>query len=103
MKSFREESEAHRQEMERIFSRFWLFGCLKHVLKEPGAYAGRRITGRNVVFYMGQEGVRCFDNVCAHRGSQLLPEGYGRSELRCPVHGWHYDGEGRVDRIPHED
>lgn len=90
------------RESDRIFSRYWLFGCLKQTLPAQGSYCAKRIAGRDVIFRRVGDEIRCMDNICAHRGSRILPAGYGNAELRCPVHGWKYDDQGRVERIPFE-
>ena len=44
---------------------------------------------------------RVFEDLCRHRGSALsLGKVIDGCELRCPYHGWTYNAEGRVTRVP---
>lgn len=56
-----------------------------------------------VVFRDEQGAARVFDAHCPHMGAHL---GSGRivgAGLRCPFHGWTYDGSGRCVDIPYSD
>ena len=51
-----------------------------------------------------QGAVRCFLNVCRHRGMRLLEDGAGacdRSSLVCRYHGWTYRLDGTLRHMPH--
>ena len=44
---------------------------------------------------------RVFEDLCRHRGAALsLGKVIDGCELRCGYHGWTYDAEGRVTRVP---
>ena len=46
--------------------------------------------------------IRCFHNVCRHRGVRLLEKpARGMRAVRCPYHGWAYDLDGRLRATPH--
>ncbi len=61
----------------------------------------REVEGETLVLFRDGEGrPRALRDRCAHRGMALS---HGRVEqgcLRCPYHGWRYDGEGRLREIP---
>jgi p-cumate 2,3-dioxygenase alpha subunit len=85
-------------EMEAIFSKCWLYVGHDSELGRPNDFLTRRIAGRPVIFLRDHEGaVRCFLNVCPHRGAQLcrLREGRARS-FGCIYHGWTFENTGRV-------
>lgn len=53
-----------------------------------------------VVVRLGGE-ARVFEDLCRHRGSRLsLGKVVEGNELRCPYHGWTYDADGFVTRVP---
>lgn len=58
--------------------------------------------GKKLAFWRDGDGmVHCISDVCCHRGASIshgeyLPNG----RVRCPFHGFEYDGEGRVRLIP---
>jgi phenylpropionate dioxygenase-like ring-hydroxylating dioxygenase large terminal subunit len=69
----------------------------------PRAVVPLRYFGKDLVAFRDEDGVaRVFDAHCAHLGAHL---GYGgRVEgkgLRCPFHGWCFDGEGACVSIPY--
>ena len=50
----------------------------------------------------GDGDIRCFHNVCRHRGVRLVERREsGRKAVRCPYHSWTYDLEGRLRATPH--
>jgi phenylpropionate dioxygenase-like ring-hydroxylating dioxygenase large terminal subunit len=60
------------------------------------------LLGRGLVLSRLDGKVAAFDNVCRHLGAALSGGevvGEGRY-LRCPYHGWSYDGSGRCVDIP---
>jgi cholesterol 7-dehydrogenase len=66
-----------------------------------------RALGREVVVYRGQSGQAfAVDPYCAHLGAHLGVGGTVQDDdsLRCPFHGWCYDGSsGRCTSIPYTD
>src|SRR4029079_5763967 len=68
----------HAGEIEAIFSRCWLF--VGHDSEIPGAndFVTRSVAGRPILFLRDRDGaVRCFLNICPHRGAQLVREKRG--------------------------
>lgn len=60
-----------------------------------------RMLGQYFVLFRDSEGnAYCLSNTCAHRGGSL---GGGKLKgdcVECPYHGWQFDGDGLVRRIP---
>lgn len=59
--------------------------------------------GQRLVAFRGEDGaVRILDAYCAHLGAHL---GHGGrvegNHIRCPFHGWCFDGDGRCVEIPY--
>jgi methylxanthine N1-demethylase len=52
-----------------------------------------------VVARMGGE-VRCFTDLCVHRGTALSLGSVERDQLRCAYHGWTYGPDGSCTSIP---
>jgi phenylpropionate dioxygenase-like ring-hydroxylating dioxygenase large terminal subunit len=68
----------------------------------PGAVAPLRYFGRDLVWFRGEDGpARVFDAHCPHLGAHL---GFGGrvvgDGIRCPFHGWRYDGAGCLAEVP---
>jgi len=91
-------------EMEAIFSRCWLFVGHDSELARPGDFLTRRIARRPVIFMRGKDGeVRCFLNICPHRGAQVCRHRGGNAgSFTCLYHGWTFDNTGRCVRIAEE-
>jgi nitrite reductase/ring-hydroxylating ferredoxin subunit len=59
--------------------------------------------GRELVIFRTRSGVaRVLDAYCPHLGAHLAEGGRVVGEnVRCPFHGWQYDGDGRCVAIPY--
>ena len=86
---------------DRIFCRTWQFACHVSRLPRPGSYLAFSIFDQELFVVRDRdERLRCFFNVCRHRGHLLL-EGTGRTNLIvCPYHAWSYGLDGRLKKAP---
>ncbi|MCL6598124.1 MAG: Rieske 2Fe-2S domain-containing protein [Alicyclobacillus macrosporangiidus] len=88
--------------MGHLFRRYWLPIAASSELKEPGTKKVR-LLGEDLVLYRDRSGtLGLISERCAHRGVSMvcgIPEQNG---LRCPYHGWLFDGEGRCLEQPNE-
>jgi p-cumate 2,3-dioxygenase subunit alpha len=87
-----------RAEMAHIFSKCWLYVGHESEVAEPNQFVTRNVGGRSVIFLRDRDGVvRCFLNICPHRGAQVCRhrEGKGRNFV-CIYHGWAFDNTGRA-------
>lgn len=85
-------------ERARIFSTCWLYVGHDSELARADDFHTRRVGGRPVIFVRDHNGaVRCFLNVCPHRGAQICRHrsGHARS-FGCLYHGWTFENTGRV-------
>lgn len=69
----------------------------------PGALERVRAFGQELILWKGEDGQAHLNEAyCPHLGAHL---GYGGrvegNTLRCPFHGWKFDGEGRCVEIPY--
>ncbi len=91
-------------EMERIFSRAWIYVCHESQLQAAGDYVATEI-GRQPVFAIRQPdgGFGVFFDACAHRGARLTTRRYGNAKtITCRYHGWCYDTHGKCIKIQYE-
>ncbi len=91
------------RERELLFSKTW--GFIGHVseLPEAGDFITAEIGTEPVVVVRAGDGtLRGFFNVCRHRGMVIACEASGNcgESLRCGYHGWEYDLEGSLIRVP---
>jgi phenylpropionate dioxygenase-like ring-hydroxylating dioxygenase large terminal subunit len=95
--------EAMELEKENLFRRCWQL--LGHVsdIPHPGDYVTFDIAGERALAVRGKDGqVRCFHNVCRHRGSRVVRDQRGtcKSAIVCPFHGWAYNFDGTLRGAP---
>jgi phenylpropionate dioxygenase-like ring-hydroxylating dioxygenase large terminal subunit len=89
-------------ELERIFGAAWIYIGHESQVKNPGDYFATRIGRKPVVLVRDSERqVRVIHNQCAHRGSLVVATETGSAaEFTCCYHGWTYDLDGRLKRVP---
>jgi phenylpropionate dioxygenase-like ring-hydroxylating dioxygenase large terminal subunit len=60
-----------------------------------------RCLGQDLVLFRGEDGeAKCLSNTCTHRGGSLSGGKIAGNCIQCPYHGWEFDAEGCVQRIP---
>ena len=92
-------------ENELLFARTWVAAGFAHQIPEPGDAVPVTAGGVPIILLRDHDGaVRAFQNVCRHRGTQLLTEPCkGASAITCPYHWWSYNLDGTVAHRPHFD
>ncbi len=90
-------------EKEVLFRSHWqLLGHVSDIPK-PGDYLTFDLVGERAIAVRGKDGqVRCFHNVCRHRGSRVVADrqGHCKSAIVCPFHGWAYNLDGTLRGAP---
>ena len=79
----------------------WYPICLSRELK-PGQLKSLFILEKDLVVYRTKSGkVNVLDAFCPHQGAHL---GVGGSvmgdDVRCPFHGWQFNGNGQCTHVP---
>jgi phenylpropionate dioxygenase-like ring-hydroxylating dioxygenase large terminal subunit len=80
----------------------WYVACLsKELLSSP---LERLIYDTPIVLFRdSQNNPGALLNRCVHRAALLSEGEIRKGRLACPYHGWEYNTEGRVEKIPSED
>lgn len=94
-----------RLEMQRIFSKCWIYVGHGSEIAKPGDFVTRRVAGRPVIFCRDAKGVvQCHFNTCRHRGATVCNERQGNARrFFCVYHGWSYGNDGSLARVPGDD
>jgi phenylpropionate dioxygenase-like ring-hydroxylating dioxygenase large terminal subunit len=88
--------DVYRLELERVFTRCWVF--VGHVTEIPdrGDYVLRYVGEDQFILVRGEDDqIRLLLNNCLHRGSPVCRVDRGNaSHFRCPYHAWVYSNAG---------
>jgi phenylpropionate dioxygenase-like ring-hydroxylating dioxygenase large terminal subunit len=88
-------------EYERIWSRTWQWACREEEIPHVGDYTTYDIGDRSVVVVRSApDRIQAFHNSCLHRGTQLKVDHGNSKTLMCPFHGWTWNLDGSLNRIP---
>lgn len=96
-------AEISQRESERVFGRHWLCIGRSAEFVEPGRCRVLEVEGESLILVRDTGGsLRCFYNVCRHRGTRLCEDdcGVAAKVIRCAYHGWTYDLTGRLVNAP---
>jgi phenylpropionate dioxygenase-like ring-hydroxylating dioxygenase large terminal subunit len=95
--------EIHRQELEKVFARAWLFVGHESQVPKPGDFVVSRMGEEEVILVRDRkEQLHVFLNTCRHRGMKVCRYDDGNSLVfTCPFHGWSYDTDGRLVGVPY--
>lgn len=94
--------EIFRQEIDRIFSRAWLFVGHECLVPNAGDYFVSRMGLDSVILSRSATGsLHVFLNSCTHRGMRLCRQEFGNSRsFTCPYHAWSFTCVGTPDAPP---
>lgn len=97
------DEEVFQAEMERIFSKGWVFVAHETEIPNRGDYVLRRIGLDPVIVVRDDSGqIQVMSNHCRHRGTQVCLSDRGNAKsFRCPYHGWTYKNNGDWAGAPH--
>ncbi|MCY4046376.1 MAG: aromatic ring-hydroxylating dioxygenase subunit alpha [Cellvibrionales bacterium] len=95
--------DTYKKEVHDIFFNDWVFCTAEANLKAIGSYYAFTLAGESIAIVRNQENqLVALSNVCRHRGTLLLDEGYGhfKKHIVCPYHAWAYNDEGKLLAAP---
>ena len=98
-------------ERDAIFHAEWFCAGRVEGLEEKGDYRLVDIAGESILLVCDESGeIGVFNNVCRHRGAQLVnsadgieQQGRFKGGIRCPYHSWNYRLSGELHSTPHVD
>ena len=94
-------SDHYEREVDRLMAKSWLFAGHVSSLPAVGDYFAVELA-RESLFCVrsAEDAVKCYYNVCQHRGHQLV-QGEGNARfIVCPYHSWTYELDGRFKSAP---
>jgi phenylpropionate dioxygenase-like ring-hydroxylating dioxygenase large terminal subunit len=90
--------DVHRMEIERIFSRKWVFLAHESEVPKAGDFVTRTLGNVPVIVVRDADGsINAVLNSCRHRGAALCRGEAGNvRRFVCPFHGWTYERSGKL-------
>jgi phenylpropionate dioxygenase-like ring-hydroxylating dioxygenase large terminal subunit len=95
--------EVFQLEMERLWSRAWIYVGHASQVPRPGDFITVDIAAKPLILVRHSDGnVRVLMNRCAHKGTKLVYDFSGNTgkTFRCPYHAWTYRTDGTLLHIP---
>jgi benzoate/toluate 1,2-dioxygenase alpha subunit len=95
--------EVFHLEMERLWSRTWIYVGHTSQVPAAGDYITLDIAGKPLILIRHTDAsVRVLMNRCAHKGTKVLGDTAGNTGkvIRCPYHAWSYRTDGSLLAIP---
>ncbi len=89
-------------EIERIFSRAWIYVGHDSQVPKPGDFRRTFIGTREVVLVRQPDAsLRLLSNACTHRGTRLCAvESGNTTAFTCPYHAWAFNLDGTLRFVP---
>lgn len=89
-------------EMDRIFTRSWVYVAHESEVRQEGDYKATRVGTQPVIVNRDRQGqVRVMLNRCRHRAATVCQWRSGNAmSFRCRYHGWTYDASGDLVGVP---
>ena len=88
-------------EQECLFKSSWQYIGAQDQLSEIGQHIVAEISNVPLIAVRGgDDQIRCFANVCRHRGGRLVSDPGQSRLLRCQYHGWSYGLDGKLIGTP---
>lgn len=96
--------EFAQRERDRLWPRVWQIACREEELPTVGSFVTYEIAGESIVLVRtALNQIKSFYNVCQHRGRILMEPQSGRTKfIFCRYHGWRWDLDGTLRKIPDE-
>ena len=91
------------QEMERIFKNTWVWVAHASDLPGKNTFKTSHVGLQPVVVTRDKDGkVHVLLNRCRHRAASVCEKKKGKASVFvCPYHGWSYDVDGALRKVPH--
>lgn len=93
------------EEMERIFKNTWVWVGHESELPSANTFKKSFVGNQPVIVTRDKAGViRTLLNRCRHRAASVCEKKQGKqSVFVCPYHGWSYDIDGGLRKVPYAD
>ncbi|CAI7979688.1 Rieske (2Fe-2S) domain protein [Frankia sp. Hr75.2] len=88
-------------EVEHVWRKAWQMVCREEEIPEPGDHIVYEIVNDSFIITRTLDGsIKALQNACLHRGRRLRATDGRVPEFRCPFHGWAWNLDGDIKRLP---
>lgn len=88
-------------EIARMWPRVWQLACREEEIPEVGDCLPYESPGASLLLVRsGESEIKGYYNTCRHRGMKLCAAEANFSQIRCPYHGFTWNLDGTLARIP---
>ena len=97
------DEEVFRLEMERVFTRAWVYVGHDSQIPNPGDFYATTVGTQPIVMVRHGDGeVHVLHNRCPHKGVRIAGEACGNvgKYFRCPYHAWTFRTDGSLIGMP---
>ncbi len=101
--SMYEDQSIFREEMEKIFTRTWVWVAHDSEVPDKGSFKLSWVGSQSVIVVRDRKGdINVLANRCRHRAATVCEVKQGKtSSFQCPYHGWGYALDGSLRALPH--
>lgn len=88
-------------ELEQVWKKQWLYAAREEDLPNVGDRLPFTLASLSfIIVRSGADEFKAFYNSCLHRGAMLCHKPESKTEITCPYHGWQWNNDGSLRRIP---
>ncbi|HKQ82895.1 MAG TPA: aromatic ring-hydroxylating dioxygenase subunit alpha [Steroidobacteraceae bacterium] len=89
------------EELEAVWKKCWLYACREEDIPNVGDRVPLHV-GPLSFFIVRTTATefKAFLNSCLHRGTMLCAKPASGASIRCPFHGWEWNIDGKLKKIP---
>jgi phenylpropionate dioxygenase-like ring-hydroxylating dioxygenase large terminal subunit len=87
-------------EKSNIYEKYWIYFCQFSFLQKTADTFSRDVCSNPVSVRNTGKELIAFENICAHRRATIFFEESSNRPFVCKYHGWVYDEEAKLSRIP---
>ena len=93
----------HDREVEKVWRKTWQLACRVEEIPNVGDHIVYEIVHDSLIVVRSADNeIRAYVNSCLHRGTLLRTEAGCVHQFRCPFHGFTWDLQGKLTKIPGE-
>jgi phenylpropionate dioxygenase-like ring-hydroxylating dioxygenase large terminal subunit len=97
--------EIFNEEIERIFSKTWVWVAHESEVPTKNTFKTSWVGLQPVIVTRDKNNeIHVLLNRCRHRGASVCEQRKGKTSVFvCPYHGWSYDMDGKLRKVPYAD